>query len=326
MPDLECIERLGAWTGYRVTAVDRVEGARPQAWVELHPDPGRRLVCDGCGSEVDAIHDTTERQVRDLPIFDADTSLRIQRCRVACPLCGPKLQRLSWLDRYARVTKRLAESVVRMCKVLPVKHVAAVCGLASDTVKDLDHTWLEQHLGPPSLDGLEVIAMDEFAIQRGHRYATVVIEPQRRRALWVGQGREGRPVAAAAQPGHHPAERGPHPTGQTPRRHEGPAQGLRDAGRPQAPLGLSLPRLRRVLLARLVSARRPQPDKATRRLRSAPRRLPRWHLAHCRWSLHTSVLECINNKIKVIKRMAYGFRDDACFFLKIRASFPGNAG
>ena len=47
-------------------------------------------------------------------------------------------------------------------------------------------------------------------------------------------------------------------------------------------------------------------------------------LAHCRWPLHTSVLEGINNKIKVIKRMAYGFRDDQYFFLKIRAAFPGD--
>ena len=49
-------------------------------------------------------------------------------------------------------------------------------------------------------------------------------------------------------------------------------------------------------------------------------------LAHCRWPLHTSLLEGINNKIKVIKRMAYGFRDDDYFFLKIRAAFPGNTG
>lgn len=31
--------------------------------------------------------------------------------------------------------------------------------------------------------------MDEFAIQKGHRYATVVIEPQTKRVLWVGWGR-----------------------------------------------------------------------------------------------------------------------------------------
>lgn len=47
-------------------------------------------------------------------------------------------------------------------------------------------------------------------------------------------------------------------------------------------------------------------------------------LAHCRWPLGTNLIEGINNKIKVIKRMAYGFRDDAYFFLKIRAAFPGN--
>jgi transposase len=47
-------------------------------------------------------------------------------------------------------------------------------------------------------------------------------------------------------------------------------------------------------------------------------------VAQCRYPLHTSVLEGINNKIKVLKRMAYGFRDDDYFFLKIRAAFPRN--
>lgn len=48
-------------------------------------------------------------------------------------------------------------------------------------------------------------------------------------------------------------------------------------------------------------------------------------LAHCRWPLHTSLREGINNKIKVLKRMAYGYRDDDCCCLKIRAAFPGNS-
>ncbi|MEC8880734.1 MAG: transposase, partial [Pseudomonadota bacterium] len=40
--------------------------------------------------------------------------------------------------------------------------------------------------------------------------------------------------------------------------------------------------------------------------------------------LNTSVLEGMNNRIKVIKRMAYGYRDSDYFFLKIKAAFPGN--
>ncbi|MCM8535018.1 MAG: transposase, partial [Lentisphaeraceae bacterium] len=39
--------------------------------------------------------------------------------------------------------------------------------------------------------------------------------------------------------------------------------------------------------------------------------------------LNTSVLEGMNNKIKVIKRMAYGYRDTFYFFLKIKDAFPG---
>lgn len=46
-------------------------------------------------------------------------------------------------------------------------------------------------------------------------------------------------------------------------------------------------------------------------------------LAHCRWPLGLNLVEGINNRFKVIKRMAYGFRDDARFFLKIGAAAPG---
>ena len=39
--------------------------------------------------------------------------------------------------------------------------------------------------------------------------------------------------------------------------------------------------------------------------------------------INTSVLEGVNNKIKQVKRRAYGFRDDNYFFLKVKAAFPG---
>ena len=48
-------------------------------------------------------------------------------------------------------------------------------------------------------------------------------------------------------------------------------------------------------------------------------------LSHCRYPISNGVLEGIDNKVKVIKRVAYGFRDYDYFFLKIRAHFPGPA-
>jgi len=38
---------------------------------------------------------------------------------------------------------------------------------------------------------------------------------------------------------------------------------------------------------------------------------------------HSSIVEDINNTIKVIKRRAYGYRDQEDFFLNIRAAFLG---
>ena len=46
-------------------------------------------------------------------------------------------------------------------------------------------------------------------------------------------------------------------------------------------------------------------------------------LASAIYPMNSSILEDINNRIKVIKRMAYGFRDSAYFFLKINNAFPG---
>jgi transposase len=96
---------------------------------------------------------------------------------------------LEWLEPYARITRRLAESVSRLCKVASIRHVAQFFELDWKTVKGIDRAALERELGPIDLDDVDVIAMDEFAIQKGHRYATVVVEPTRKRVLWVGRGR-----------------------------------------------------------------------------------------------------------------------------------------
>jgi transposase len=48
-------------------------------------------------------------------------------------------------------------------------------------------------------------------------------------------------------------------------------------------------------------------------------------LNHCNVSIGTSRLEGVNNKIKVIKRKAYGFHDTTYFGLKIKQAFPGDA-
>lgn len=410
MPSKDVIELLGEWEGYRVGGVTRhppmEEGDPPVVWIELIRKNTGSMVCSGCGEACGRYHDWSERWIRDLPLLDAQTHLLVQRFRVDCPRCGPKLEHLSWLDRYARVTTRLAESVGRLCKVLPIKHVAEFYDLHWSTIKRIDQGYLERTLGPVDTSNVEVIAMDEFAIQKGHRYATVVVEPISKRVLWVGRGRgredvrpffallgkEGcsdlKAVAMDMNGAYEEEVRVQCPQAQivydlfhvvakygrevVDRVRVDEANRLRhDKSARKVIKGSRWLLLRnaenikserdRVRLRELLAANRKLAtvyvlkddlkalwayrhegyawrfwlDWYQRAIRSRIEPLKTFArrlkeridgvLAHCRWPLHTSLLEGINNKIKVIKRMAYGFRDDEYFFLKIRAAFPGNA-
>ena len=408
MPSSNVTALLGEWEAYRIGVVQRFpagqHGPKPEVWIELIRESGP-FVCSGCGRSFDRPHDWEERWVRDLPILDAETHVWLQRFRVDCPDCGRRLERLSWLAKHARATRRLAESVARLCKVASVKNVAEFYGLSWDAVKRIDKAYLQEQLGEPDLSGLTLLAMDEFAIKRGHRYATIFVEPQRKEVLWVCRGRsrehirpffeklgqEGRRrIEAVAMDMNAAYEQ--EVKAQCPRAEivydlfhvvakygrevidkVRTAEAKRQTNRGERQVikgsrwlllrnGVNLKRKDRVRLRELLAANRRlatvyllkddlkslwdyrYPRYAmdffrawyARAIRSRIEPLKRFArrlrekidgiLAHCQYPLHTSLLEGIMNKIKVIKRMAYGFRDDEYFFLKIRAAFPGIRG
>ena len=402
---VESISRLGCWESYRLESSEKVERAGV-GWCVLRLAPllRRRRCCSGCGQVVRAIHDVAERRVRDLPIFGTPVELIVPRLRLLCPDCGPRIEALSWLPAYARVTARLAASVAQLCKVTSIRHVSQFFGLAWQTVKDIDSAALEQELGPIDLSGVEILGMDEFAIQKGHRYATVIVDPTCKRVLWVGRGRgredvrpffemlgeEGRArikaVAMDMNAGFAEEVRAQCPNAEVvydlfhivakygreviDRVRVDQANALRqDRSARQVVKGSRWLLLRnrqslqpegKIALRELLKANRPlsvvylMRDELKslwhyryagaaeklwqqwyhRAMRSRIEPLKRFArrlkpyvpgiLAHCRYPLGTNLIEGINNKIKVIKRIAYGFRDDHYFFLKIRAAFPGN--
>src|SRR5690606_13029633 len=79
--------------------------------------------------------------------------------------------------------------VEALVRLLPVRQVADLLGLHWDTVKAIDHRRLQREVVEPDKRRLRRLMMDEFALHKGHRYATVVACADTQQVLWVGEGR-----------------------------------------------------------------------------------------------------------------------------------------
>lgn len=62
-------------------------------------------------------------------------------------------------------------------------------GVSWDTIKDIQKRYLKRKFGRPSLSKVRFIGIDEFAVQKGHRYMTIVVDLERGEVLHVGDGK-----------------------------------------------------------------------------------------------------------------------------------------
>lgn len=164
-----------------------------EARIQAQPDKRFQPVCHGCGQNACAVHSWTERTVRDLNMATARVWIRCQYRKLFCPQCqGIHIEDLELFHPYLRVTRRMAQYVYQLCRILTVSDVARHLGLNWKTVKDIDKYYLERDYGQPDLNGLRILAVDEISIRKGHRYLTVVLDYLSGRVVFVGKDRKSK--------------------------------------------------------------------------------------------------------------------------------------
>jgi len=395
-PNLSCY----FWEGFKPSDVKLDDES---IHIHLEPDSNYLPICSGCCQPQQAVHDSTIRRIREADCIGLRTTLILPIRRVSCRHCGVRVEALPWLTRYARITQRLCHQVEALARLLPIKHVAELTHLHWDTIRQIDKQRLAREVTEPDWSRVKRLIMDEFAIHKGHRYATVIINADNQQVLWVCMGSRRVDVRAFFQ---H--------LGQHCEHIEAVAMDMNAAF--DLEVKLHCPRAevvydlfhvvakygREVIdRVRVERANELQHDKEARKLVKGSRWLllknrhnlkpeqavsldellqanhplsvvyilaeqlksiwradtvwaafKRWRewqrqveqsslaqlnlfakrlkpylrgiLAAAKYRLNTSGIEGMNNKIKVIKRMAYGYRDKDYFFMKIKAAFPGN--
>ena len=401
---LNAMLALPFWEGHVVESCG--EQADGSLLIQLTESPEVPARCGRCRAPCVLVHERRRRRVRERDCFDRRVWLEVPIRRMDCHHCGARVvEHIAWLDRRSRVTHRVRTWVEALAQLLPIAHVAQLTGLHWHTIKAIDHQRLERLHGEFAAGDARRLVMDEFALHKGHRYATVVMDAQRMRVLWVGEGnsreairpffqllgehgcrqieavamdmntafdlevqqhcpnaeivydlfhvvaRFGREVvdrvrvdqanALREQPAARKVikrsrwlllrNRGNLPDEQAVKLNE-----LLAANAPLATVYLLKTELKDIWFAPSVregASRWKRWFRLAMESQLAPailfakrlRKYLRGILASALYPMNSSILEGVNNKIKVIKRMAYGFRDSAYFFLKIKAAFPGKA-
>ena len=161
--------------------------------IQAQPDKRFQPICHGCGQKACGVHSWTDRTVRDLNMATARVWIRCRYRKLFCPRCqGIHIEDLELFHPYLRVTRRMAQYVYQLCRMLTVSDVARHLGLNWKTVKDIDKYYLERDYGQPDLNGLRILAVDEISIRKGQSYLTVVLDFITGRVLFVGKDRKAK--------------------------------------------------------------------------------------------------------------------------------------
>jgi transposase len=370
------------------------------AVVVLKPDERFHPLCHACRTPGHGVHSEETRPVRDLDMASARVTLNCTYRKVFCQTCRRVMvEDTGVFEPCSRVTIRLARFAHDLCKVMTVTDVAKRLGLDWKTVKNIDKAFLEKEYGTPNYSGLRILAVDEIAVKKGHRYMTVVLNYETGAVVWMGAERKKETLAkfyALLTPDQRASiqavamdmwdnfieatrEALPHAAivfdlfhvvssfgkvvdqvriaefNKAHARHRAVFKGSkylllknRDSLRKRserAQLNQLLSLNRTISIVYILKDKlkhlwsflsRTWAAKALREWISLARtlrhhavnafcRMLKTHaygiLNHCDFAIHTSVLEGVNNKIKVIKRTAYGFHDIDYFALKVMQAF-----
>ena len=155
------------------------------------------VCCCECGSEV-YLHDCNYVKLKDMPIwYETDHTVMVQQYRYRCKNCNKTFcEEIPIKYPGTRITDRAANWIRGMLKEnISIRAIQRISGIHWDTIRKVQEEIMDEAIlereNELKKNGHhpKILAVDEFAIHKGHSYATCVMDYETGDVIWVGKGR-----------------------------------------------------------------------------------------------------------------------------------------
>ncbi|SIQ23230.1 ISL3 family transposase [Halanaerobium kushneri] len=138
--------------------------------------------CPICGKKADNIHDRRPQSIQDVPFRDKKVVIKIVKKRYSCKHCGKRAipKNLKSIPGYSRKTERFKFYLLKQTDGRDYSRVARENDLSYTSIKNSVNTQIDTMIEKAqleTLDKVEAISIDEFAIKKKHKYAVALTDP-----------------------------------------------------------------------------------------------------------------------------------------------------
>jgi len=184
------IEGFEQFFGFEEFIIDKIVFSPEIVKITMHRDRRRKMTCPGCGHRMSP-NKKIRRVVFDLPLGTAlCVQVDFETWQGQCPRCSHTKTFLPGeLEEKATATKRLKKFASALCRFMTAKEVSHILPFSDDTIRRWDKEILEQQFGVIDLSKVTKILIDEKAIDKHHKYVTLVLDGETGELLFMAPGK-----------------------------------------------------------------------------------------------------------------------------------------
>jgi transposase len=148
------------------------------------------ICCPNCQSKRFVFRGKKLRQFRSIPIGSKQAFIEFEVPRIMCLACKVIRQaKVSFAEKRRTFTKAFERYVLELSRFMTIFDISKHLKTSWGMIKGIQKRYLSKRFARPNLKNIELIAIDEISIGKGHKYLTVVLNLITGAVIFVGEGK-----------------------------------------------------------------------------------------------------------------------------------------